>query len=201
LIPRGRGSPREALSRALEDEATVSLASLDLDAFGEFNNRLGRDAGDRLIDLLCRTLMEHAGAHGWAVGRIGGDEFAVCMPGVVLERAFLLMEALRGEFATRAAEEYPELCPTISIGVANAPRDARDLYGLTQQADQALHQAKENGRNTVGLPSREEMVLRSCYYTTSQVARLKKLAEQLKKKESVLLREALDDLLHKYDVQ
>ena len=44
------------------------------------------------------------------------------------------------------------------------------------------------------------MVLRSCYYTTSQVARLKKLAEQLKKKESVLLREALDDLLRKYDV-
>ncbi|MBP2019412.1 diguanylate cyclase (GGDEF)-like protein [Symbiobacterium terraclitae] len=192
---------REALNRALEAEATVSLASLDLDGFGEVNARLGRESGDRLIELLCRTLAENAKAHGWTVGRIGGDEFAVVMPDTGLERAFLLMEALRGEFAARAAEQFPELCPTISIGVANAPRDARDLNGLTQQADQALYQAKENGRNAVGLPSREEMVLRSCYYTTSQLARLKKLAELLKKKESVLMREALDDLLRKYDVQ
>lgn len=79
-------------------------------------------------------------------------------------------------------------------------RDAKDPDGLRQQAAQALYQAKEAGRNGVALPSREEMVLRSCSYTTSQVARLKKLAEQVKKKESVLLREALDDLLRKYDV-
>ncbi len=63
-----------------------------------------------------------------------------------------------------------------------------------------MFQAKEAGQNSVGLPGREEMVLRSCYYTTSQVARLKKLAEKLKKEESVLLREALDDLLRKYDI-
>lgn len=41
--------------------------------------------------------------------------------------------------------------------------------------------------------------MRSCYYTTTQVTRIKRLAEGLKRKESVLLREALDDLLRKYD--
>jgi diguanylate cyclase len=75
------------------------------------------------------------------------------------------------------------------------------MEGLMRQADHALYQAKESGRNAVGLPAREEMVLRSCYYNTAQIARLKKLAEGLKKKESVLLREALDDLLRKYDVK
>ena len=191
----------EAIRKALTEEETVSLASLDLDGFEEINAQAGRETGGKLIALLGGMLRERADSLGWTVGRIGGDEFAILMPGTGLEKAFLQMETLRADFAASAAQAYPELNPTISIGVANFPRDAKDLGGLTQQAGQALYQAKEAGRNSVALPSREEMVLRSCYYTTSQVARLKKLAEQLKKKESVLLREALDDLLRKYDVR
>ena len=191
----------DALRTALAEEETVSLASLDLDGFREINARAGRATGDRLIALLGEMLRERAEDLGWTVGRVGGDEFAVLMPGASLEKAFLQMEALRADFAAKAAREWPEMNPTISIGVANVPRDAKDLDGLTQQAGQALYQAKEAGRNSVALPSREEMVLCSCYYTTSKVARLKKLAEQLGKKESVLLREALDDLLRKYDVR
>jgi len=58
---------------------------------------------------------------------------------------------------------------------------------------------KEMGRNQVALAPNEEMVMKSCYYPSTAVRQLKILVEQLKKKESVLLREALNDLLRKYD--
>ncbi|MFZ5814736.1 MAG: diguanylate cyclase domain-containing protein [Bacillota bacterium] len=197
----GRGEYKDALKRALAAEETLTLGHLDVDQFLEINEQRGEEAGDQLLLLLAEALHEAAQAGGWVVGRIGGDEFSICMPGVTLEKGFLQMEALRQELARRAGQAYTEFSPTFSIGVANYPRDAKDVTGLMRQADTALYQVKEAGRNAVGLPSREEMILRSCYYNASQLARLKKLAEQLKKKESVLLREALDDLLRKYDVK
>jgi diguanylate cyclase len=66
-------------------------------------------------------------------------------------------------------------------------------------ADAALTAAKESGRNQVALPPNEEMVMKSCYYTGAGVRKLRALAERLNRKESTLLREALDDLLRKYD--
>ena len=83
---------------------------------------------------------------------------------------------------------------TASIGVANVPRDAKNADDLLRKADVALYSAKEQGGNAVGLTPGDEMVLKSSYYGVAQVARLKALAERQKKKEAVLLREALDDL-------
>ena len=69
-----------------------------------------------------------------------------------------------------------------------------------RKADLALYAAKkEQGGNAIGLTPSDEMVLRSSYYGVAQLGRLRALAERLKKKEAVLLREALDDLLRKYD--
>ena len=90
---------------------------------------------------------------------------------------------------------------TITAGVAQYPRDARDVQGVLKAADAALLSAKESGRNCVGLPPNEEMVMKSCYYPASSVRKLKALAERLYRKESLLLREALNDLLRKYDTQ
>jgi len=109
---------------------------------------------------------------GSALGRVGGDEFSVSPLG--------------------------PRC-TASIGVASAPRDAKTLHDLRRKADLALHAAKEQGGDTVGLTPSDEMVLKSSYYGQAQLARLKALAERQRKKEAVLLREALDDLLRKYD--
>ncbi|MHB1681294.1 MAG: GGDEF domain-containing protein, partial [Bacilli bacterium] len=58
---------------------------------------------------------------------------------------------------------------------------------------------KELGGNRVGLPQPEEMVMKSCYYSSARLRRLKLVAEKEARPESVLLREALDDLLKKYD--
>ena len=89
---------------------------------------------------------------------------------------------------------------TITAGVAHAPRDAKEVQALLNAADAALLSAKESGRNQVALPPNEEMVLKSCYYSSAGLRKLKSLAERLGQRESYLLREALADLLRKYDV-
>ncbi len=191
---------QEEMKAVLSADETACLALLDLDGFHQLNQRLGHEEGDRVLLAVSEVLKEAGKEHGWVLGRLGGDEFAVCMPGTSLEKGFLMMEEFRRSAVNKLQSlNHKVMDITLSIGVANFPRDAKDPEALLQKADQALYQAKEAGRNQVSLPWTEEMVMRSCYYSTSQIGRLKRLAEQTKKKESVLLREALDDLLRKYD--
>jgi len=115
-------------------------------------------------------------------------------------RAFLRADSDAPGARLRDREELPRgaRC-TASIGVASAPRDAKTLHDLRLKADLALHAAKEQGGNTVGLTPSDEMVLKSSYYGRAQLARVKALASASGRKEAILLREALDDLLRKYD--
>jgi diguanylate cyclase (GGDEF)-like protein len=194
------GSPalEEALKREIEAERPVALGWLDLDRFVEVNDDFGSAVGDRVLQTLAALLAE--GVPG-GVYRIAGDEFAILLPGVSLEQAFLRLEGLRARVVEASARfGLPDGRPvTISIGVAHAPRDAKHPRALFQAADSALGAVKENGGNAVGLPFTEEMVMKSCYYPATSLRRLKGLAERLKRKESTLLREALDDLFRKYD--
>lgn len=195
---------RAALERAATGEETVTLGLLDLDHFKELNDEHGPAAGDELLASLgqrIQALAERAGGFG---GRLGGDEFAIVLPGVSLEAGFLQFERFRAQLEAEAdalTPSVPSYRASLSIGVANYPRDVKEISELVNRADQALWAAKEAGRNQVALPSSEEMILKTCYYTTAQVGRLKKLAEARKAKEATLLREALDDLLRKYDVK
>ena len=194
---------RAALDRdvkaIIERGSNVALAVLDADRFAEINASFGHEAGDRLLQTLARFVVEAVpdGAY-----RIGGDEFALVMPDHSLEQAFLRMEGLRSRVeAARAQFALPNGRPVlISIGVAQYPRDAKHARGLQEAADAALGAVKETGGNAVGLPANEEMVMKSVYYPASSLRRLRALAERLGRKESPLLREALDDLLRKYDV-
>lgn len=183
-----------------DPNATASLLHLDLDGLHDINVRGGHDAGDRVIGAAAEVLASAAKREGWTLGRIGGDEFALLAPGVPLEVAFLRAEQLRQQLDAALAKAVPkgQRC-TASIGVAALPRDAKMPEELMRKADLALHAAKEQGGDTVALTPGDEMVLKSSYYGAAQLGRLKALAERHKKKEAVLLREALDDLLKKYD--
>lgn len=195
---------REGFARdareALGHEPTTSVLLIDLDDFHQINVNAGHDAGDRVIAAASRTVTDTARQEGWLCARIGGDEFALLAPGLPLEAAFLRAERLRAALHESLAAAVPEgLRCTASIGVANAPRDAKTADDLRRKAELALHAAKEQGGDAVGLTPGEDMVLRSSYYGIAPLGRLRSLAERLKKKEAALLREALDDLLHKYD--
>lgn len=198
---------RPALEAALgcavaTEPAGIALAVLDVDYFMQINEQFGSAAGDRVLQTLARLL--EAEAPG-AAFRLSGDEFALLLPGLGLEQAFLRMEHLRARAAETlqtcldAAGLVSSRPPSVTLGVAQFPRDARDAPGLIRAAEAALEAAKENGRNTVGLPLAEEMVMKSCYYPAASVRKLKVLAERMGQKESHLLREALGDLLRKYD--
>ena len=189
-----------ALERAATDGAGVSVLLVDLDNLMTLNEKAGREAGDKAIAAAARALTSFAKAERWAFGRIGGDEFALAAPAIPLETAFLRAEQVRTTVNAALRKAVPaRFAATATIGVANLPRDAKTTEQLMRKADLALYSAKEQGGNAVGLPPPEDMVLRSSYYSRAQLGRLRSLGERLKKKEAVLLREALDDLLRKYE--
>lgn len=190
----------DELGKALGSEETVTLALMDVDGFFQVNEKYGHESGDKLLAAIGQVLSAAAERLGFQPGRIGGDEFGLIMPGTSLERGFLIAEELRKELNQKVGPLYTTDFGTgFSFGVASCPRDAKGAQSLLHKADHALYSAKEGGRNQVSLPATEEMVMKSCYYSTAQLFKLKRLAEQTKKKESILFREALDDLLRKYD--
>jgi len=193
-----RAALKAAIEGALEAGQGFGLALLDVDHFLEINEKHGHSVGDEVLRALATILGEQAPE---GVYRVSGDEFAVLLPGAGLEQAFLRLEGIRaGVEASRQRFGLPDgLAVTVTAGVAEYPRDAKDEPGLMRTVDAALMSAKEGGRNRVGLPPNEEMVMKSCYYSAGSLRKLKILAERLKRKESILLREALDDLLRRYD--
>jgi diguanylate cyclase (GGDEF)-like protein len=195
-----RAALDSTLKSMIERDESFALAVLDIDYFLEVNDYFGYEVGDRVLQALATLLSRSAPD---AAYRISGDEFAVTLARASLEQAFLRMEALRASI--QEAIEHFDLpnrrAVTVTIGVAQYPRDAKDVRGMLGAADAALETAKEAGRNQVGLPPNEEMVMKSCYYSGASVRKLKDLAKRLSRKESHLLREALDDLLRKYDLR
>ncbi|HYF76540.1 MAG TPA: diguanylate cyclase [Symbiobacteriaceae bacterium] len=185
---------KATLKQQVEAEQTVALAVLDIDKFMAVNEQHGHDVGDALLRHLAEMLKQAFPGQAY---RVSGDEFAVLLPGASLESAFLRLEAFRSRVES-AAGQLP-VAATVTAGVAQYPRDARTVQSLLQAADAALVAAKEGGRNQVALPPTEEMVMKSCYYPAASIRRLKSAAERVGRKESELLREALADLLRKYD--
>lgn len=188
------------VAKAFEKDPAGAILLVDLDNLHQVNVDAGREAGDRVIRAALATLKKWAETDEWRVGRVGGDEFALFGAGLPLETAFLKGDKLRQDLNVAIAKQAPKgLKVTASVGVAAAPRDAKTSSELMKKADLALYAAKDQGGDAVALAPSDEMVLKSSYYTAAQLGRLKALAERQKKKEAVLLREALDDLLRKYD--
>jgi len=194
-----------AVIASLKREPVATLMHLDIDDLMGLNEKFGREAGDKAIGTTIAALAKTAAREGWTLSQVGGDEFALLAPGATLEPVFLRAEQLRQELDAALAKALPHgQARTVSIGVANTPRDTKvrgpaASYELMRKADLALLAAKEKGGDAVGLTPSDDMVLKSSYYSAAQLARLKGLAERQKKKEAVLLREALDDLLRKHE--
>jgi diguanylate cyclase (GGDEF)-like protein len=124
---------------------------IDIDGLKEINDRLGHQAGDRMIRRVSDILRERVRATD-LVARLSGDEFAVLMPQTDTTGALQLGEDLR----VQVAEGFPlnsEIGrPTISVGIAmfGGPRGAGSEAVLLA-ADQAMYRAKEEGRNRIML--------------------------------------------------
>jgi diguanylate cyclase (GGDEF)-like protein len=131
------------LSRARRTGTPLGLVMLDVDHFKRFNDRHGHQAGDDALVSVARVLNEVARAEDRAC-RIGGEEFAVLLPGGDEAAAHALAERIRaGVAAAEAAERV-----TVSLGVA-ATSGEHDADALVAAADARLYEAKRAGRNRV----------------------------------------------------
>jgi diguanylate cyclase (GGDEF)-like protein len=187
---------------AEELQTGFSLTLVDIDHFQEINTRLGYAAGDEILKTIARSLQQNFPEHN-SVYRIGGDEFVILLPDVEKEQVLLRFEELR-----KALDQEHVLmvngtavrCPlAISIGIAAYPDDGNMWQDVLRKAKDAIYRAKMTGRNKVCIAREERMVTKTSHYTQGQLERLAALAKKEGVGEAVLLREALDDVLHKYD--
>jgi two-component system, cell cycle response regulator len=135
---------REELARTSRSGAPLGLVMLDVDHFKDFNDRHGHQAGDEALVAVAEALRGAARAEDRAC-RIGGEEFALLLPGAAEAAAAAVAERVR---AAVAADTRPAGRLTVSLGVAAAGPGAT-AEGLVQQADLRLYAAKEGGRDRV----------------------------------------------------
>lgn len=176
----------------------AALALSDLDDFHEINTEHGHDVGDEVLRAWERTLDANVPADA-LVGRLGGDEYAVLLPGQSAENALVLLDEIRSHFASRTIDGAGTV--TASVGVASIPPHATNGEELLRAAGQALMRAKREGRDRIAMYVEEKMVLKSNYYSRADLDRLSKLSDATGRTEASLLREGLDDLLGKYGDQ
>lgn len=147
FIERGLTEIQRAQRTTLRSVACVMV---DLDHFKAINDTWGHHAGDEVLVAASNILMEHTRQYD-EVGRYGGEEFAILMPGLNLAEATAAAERIRAQIAATPVEaDGHSIHITASLGVACFPAPAiDDLNDLLKAADRALYQAKEGGRNRV----------------------------------------------------
>ena len=129
----------------------VSLFLFDVDHFKHYNDTNGHLAGDELLKSMA-SLLQSCVRDGELVGRYGGEEFLLVMPGTDGEDALAAAERVRSQVASQAfpnGESQPLGSVTISGGVATWPIDGRGIAEVLHHADEALYAAKHGGRNRV----------------------------------------------------
>ena len=145
---------RMELTRSRREKTTVGILMADLDRFKEINDTYGHLAGDQILREAAKRMRASVRPYD-AVGRCGGEEFLIVMPGCDAASAMNRAEELRkaiGDTPVEIPEEKVSL--TISLGVS-VGADPDDVELLLRAADNALYEAKNLGRNRVALASRE----------------------------------------------
>jgi len=136
--------------RAQRYESKLAFVMIDIDHFKNFNDSYGHLIGDRILYEVAQILRETLRVHD-IVGRYGGEEFGLLMPETDLKGSLVVAERYR-----KRVEDYMllegdmELRVTISLGVATYPHARiNTIDDLIRLADNALFEAKKNGRNRV----------------------------------------------------
>lgn len=144
---RNRRGLDAALARVERQEGTMIYA--DLDHFKRLNDAMGHPAGDAALVHFARLIGQGIRS-GDVAARIGGEEFAVWLPGASLLEGAAAAERIREEFeTTRWAWQGRHWPLSASFGVAGCPETVPSIDQLAARADEALYRAKQEGRNRV----------------------------------------------------
>lgn len=138
----------DAAAISLRNEQPFALILLDIDKFKPVNDQYGHQIGDLLLQHIAKTLLA-CSRETDTVARLGGDEFAIILPpsNQALDTNTLAQRII-DQVSKPCAIEGHSIQVGISIGISIFPTFADDLEVLQSQADTALYQAKEGGRNT-----------------------------------------------------
>ena len=137
----------QAISQAQRHHRQLAVAFIDLDGFKQINDTLGHEAGDELLTEVASRL-KGCLRDSDAVARLGGDEFVVLLSELVEEKyAATVAQKIVSAIAKPFTLLGQEFRVTASIGISTYPTDGVDEPTLTKNADIAMYQAKEDGKN------------------------------------------------------
>jgi diguanylate cyclase (GGDEF)-like protein len=143
----------EEIAKSNEKNSTLGMLMIDLDNFKKFNDKYGHKAGDILLSKTSEIFMSQTREQD-IVCRYGGDEFAILLPDATPENILSVIECIRKSFSKISQLDDCFSLPdkiTISAGYSIYPDLAKNKDDLIMQADSALYQAKNMGRNNIQL--------------------------------------------------
>ncbi len=141
---------------ALEDEVArakrynlyTSLILLDIDDFKKLNDRHGHQIGDKILKKVSKSIQKSIREVDCA-SRYGGEEFAIILPEIDIESAYVVAERIRNSIITdtKGFFEDADSDVTVTLGIASYPIDALDKDELIRRSDEALYYGKRTGKN------------------------------------------------------
>lgn len=141
------------LNRANRYGLTFTVLMIDADHFKNVNDTYGHQAGDLVLKMITNTCSELL-RESDIIGRFGGEEFIIVLPETGMENALIVADRIREKIANNSVfyedenGHTSEICITVSIGIAES-NDITDIELLIKDVDEALYEAKENGRNRI----------------------------------------------------
>jgi diguanylate cyclase (GGDEF)-like protein/PAS domain S-box-containing protein len=135
-------------ARAVRFNTRCGLMMIDLDHFKQVNDQFGHATGDRVLKAFADTAATQLRQID-IIGRIGGEEFAVLLPGTDMEGAKILAERLRLAIAAISFADIHSLHVTTSIGVTVITKTDHEVDAPLGRADKAVYTAKHNGRDRI----------------------------------------------------
>jgi diguanylate cyclase (GGDEF)-like protein len=139
---------QRALSKANDENRPLAVLMVDLDHFKRINDAHGHARGDVVLQETTRAIQSTLRADDM-VGRFGGEEFVVLLPGADLRQAMGAAERCRAAVESMEVPGAPYLSVTASVGVAAFPEHGTELDVLLKASDTAMYKAKGRGRNRV----------------------------------------------------
>ena len=140
---------RRELNRAYRHHSPLSILMIDADNFKAVNDKLGHEAGDLMLQALADACLRELRQED-IFGRLGGEEFAACLPDTAMEQARVVAERMRKSLEELEVETASGTAKvTLSIGVSSKGEENLDLAQLLDRADKELYRAKTAGRNQV----------------------------------------------------